>query len=26
LDEMHLDTDDGNASGLRGGEKAEIID
>jgi len=25
LDEMHLDTDDGNAAGLRGGEKAEII-
>ena len=26
LDEMHLDTDDGNAAGLRGGEMAEIID
>ncbi len=26
LDEMHLDTDDGNACGLRGGEKAEVID
>jgi len=25
LDEMHLDTDDGNAAGLRGGEMAEII-
>ncbi len=26
LDEMHLDTDDGNACGLRGGEKVEILD
>lgn len=25
LDEMHLDTDDGNACGLRGGEMVEII-
>lgn len=25
LDEMHLDTDDGNAAGLRGGEMAEIL-
>lgn len=25
LDEMHLDTDDGNACGLRGGEKVEIV-
>ncbi len=24
-DEMHLDTDDGNACGLRGGEKVEIV-
>lgn len=26
LNDMHLDTDDGNAAGLRGGEQAEIID
>jgi len=25
LDEMHLDTDDGNACGLRGGEMVEIV-
>ena len=25
LDEMHLDTDDGNAAGLRGGEMVEIL-
>ncbi len=25
VDEMHLDTDDGNACGLRGGEKVEIL-
>lgn len=25
LDEMHIDTDDGNAAGLRGGEPVEIV-